>query len=451
MRFSLAALGAIFFLCFAVWTGSAFWREQRVQSTLRPPPLSEQEVAPRDAGATLDALRMLPASPLSGAEPKIELFEQLSASAAALTDPAQKGAVYCEALAALEDAMRIRPKDSALLINWANTRQLLGTGFECPRDSSNSDFGPVVEAALDNDPTNVAVLFAGAHIYDWSRRGAQVHDLLNKVLSLSTSLAPGQIAFILSKLDGPGAVQAVVPQRFPQIATWSHLLKGRRPDIFEQSALVLEAMQIHAIRSAVREHERRAVPLDLLPTRLLSLYHATASSRVRRVLDAAFAATHGATPALAEHLRNRGGLDEAPVVPAAMASDTRPLHSAVVGWGDKDEICLDDFFSTIAFFLPDGEPPQLIELSSERGKAELPSGALKLYVSVDNENWSELQGNVDIAQLELGSRNLIAIRPHSSYFRYWKITLSSASRPRRFCGGLDTLLTVYRHATKDVA
>lgn len=392
----------------------------------------------------IDDLRAAPSSLLQPAAIPVALFERLAAQAEQEQDQNKRAELLCSALSEIGKAVKADPLDSQYLINWANLRQLLGESAVCFEPLTAGSFSEAAAAAVRNDPTNVDVLFAAARIFEWAGRNDEAHARLKQVLSLATSLSPEQRGYIFHRLIDPPDLERILPSRFPQIADWSIALSDANPELFSRGASELAVLQRQAIELSREDAHEGRVPQEVHERRLLSLYRAPANAAIRRTLDREMAAHTSGQSQLVQYLRDRQRLEEAAIVRAVITSDTRPLKAPLLAWSPQDDICLDDFYVSIGFYLPDGEAPKLIELHGrkEQSLSQLPP--LRLYVSEDNFNWSELQGNIQISTVRIGDLPTIAIRPNAGYYKYWKLTTGASTRSKAFCELAHRFLTVYR-------
>jgi len=319
---------------------------------------------------------------------------------------------------------------------------------ECSLPYTAGDFEAVARLALHNDPSNVDVLFAAAHLFEWAGKREESLARLNRTLLLSTKLQPYQIEYIASRIRSAQDIAAVIPARFPQTAFWSTRIQRDHRVLFQGAGPVFEKLQLAAIDDSLSEFRSAAVPPDIHRQRLLSLYDAAATQAVRRRLDTELAtySREMGDEQLSPYLMERSQFDAADVVDAALASDTRPSKSTLANWGTDADLCLDDFYSSIGFYIPQGEAPRLIELHGRRKELQFAPTVLKVFVSDDNQSWSELEGNIQVGSVQIGEGRIVAIRPHSRYYKYWKINFASSLRARNFCNSAQKMLRVYRSA-----
>lgn len=434
-----SSLGAIVFASVALFSARSWWVEREVQELTRP----ESGMHAVSAEALLSA----PHDPLRAATVDVALFERFAAQAAQAPSIAEQGRALCAALSHIGAALNAEPMNSKFLINWANARQTLGATVHCEEPFTSGSFEAATAYAIKSDPTNVEVRFAAARIFDWAGNRAEALANFHQVLASAVRLQPEQKALIFRYLNTPSDLTAVIPDRFPQVAEWSERLRQENPDLFRRARVELTSLQMEAIRNSGAELEQRRISADLHERRLFALYSACASPQVRSQLDQelyGIGMRDRLAPELSEYLRARSTLAETDVVLGWATPDTRPLKTPFVNWNPQSEACLDDFYPSLGFYLPEGESPKLLEIrAADEGGDDL-SALIKVYVSEDNSDWSELQGNLQIRSLVLGNSRLIAIRPSTGYFKYWKINFGIGSRTKRFCNVPRDLLRVYR-------
>lgn len=457
MKSIFLTAGALFLVLLSLASLRSLWVDQRLKTLTEPVPGTK--TSERSGGVTLvrerqlEGLRSLSASPLHDAQVHVRIFTLLSRQASETTNPAERVRLYCEALSEIGAAVRAEPANAAYLINWANIRQILGRSVECSLPYTGGEFEAAAHAALLKDPSNVNVLFASAQLFDWAGKSEESSKNLNRTLLLATSLKPFQAEYVASRLRTPRDVEAILPARFPQIAAWSERVQIANPDLFRVATPSFEKLQLAAIDDSLAEFKSGKLPGENHRQRLMSLFASAATSSVRRRLDAELAAyaREQGDEVLTPYLMERGALFEAAVLDAAAGSDTRPLKSVLADWGGNPELCLDEFYASLGFYLPEGESPKLIELQGRRRDAQITPASLKILVSDDNQSWSELQGSVEISSVQFGDSKIVAIHPHSRYFKYWKINFSSSARTRSFCNSAQRMLTVYRSSPAEIS
>lgn len=450
MKSIFLTASALFCIVLAIGSLQSLWIDLQLKA-LTEPEIASKTVKSRDGGSfvrdrELAALRELRSSPLHDATVHVRIFSLLNQEAAGATNGAERVRLYCEALSEIGTALHSEPANASYLMNWANVRQILGSNVQCSLPYTSGSFEAAAQLALRNDPTNVNVLFAAAQLYEWAGKNEESLARLNRTLLLSTSLKPFQTEYISSRIRTPEDAEAIIPARFPQVANWSEHVQRLNPELFRNSRAVFEKLQLAAIEESRSEYKNGSVPPEIHKQRLLSLFACAASPEVRRRLDTELASfsRYLGDEKLTTYLLERGALFEAEVLEATIDSDTRPLKSVLAAWGANPEVCLDDFYTSLGFYLPQGESPKLIELHGRRLDAQLAPTVLKVLVSDDNQNWSELEGNVTVSSAQFGDSKLVAIHPNSRYYKYWKINFSSSLRSRAFCNSAQRMLTVYR-------
>ncbi|MBN8550541.1 MAG: hypothetical protein J0M12_14595 [Deltaproteobacteria bacterium] len=455
MRSIILTSSAFILVILTLGSLQTLWVDRQLKALNEPALVSQGSrnmAAPRGELARdrqLEALQALNPSPLHAATLHVQRFAILSRKASEETNPAQRMRLYCEALSEMGEALQSEPANATYLINWANVRQLLGNSVECSLPFTTGDYDAAAQRALRDDPANINVLFSAAQIYGWAGKDEESLRSLNRMLLLAVSPKPYQVEYIASRLRTPQDVQAVIPARFPQIAAWSARLQQEKPDLFRNSQSVLEKLQLAAIDAALAEYRAGQIAPNIYRQRLLSLPGVVASPVVRRRLDselASFSKSIG-DDQLTPYLLKRGALDETAVLDASIASDTRPLKSVLTNWGSNADMCLDDFYGSIGFYLPVGSSPKLIELRGKRKDAVIPSNMIKVLVSDDNQTWAELEGSLVIGSITFGDTKIVTIEPNSRYFKYWKINFASSAHTRSFCNSAQELITVYRTGT----
>jgi hypothetical protein len=429
----------------------SLWFESRLARLEEITSLTKTESSLHHLGDTdLESARSIGFSFSDDGSLQAKLFSLESAIAAGAADPAIRVAHYCKALSEMGKALLREPKNPKYLLNWANVRQILGPAAVCSEEYTSGKFDAATRLALESAPNDSQVLFASAQILEWGNRRTEGRDLLKRALSVSTGLTDAQVRYIAARMQSPEDVEGIIPARFPQIVFWTSKIQSLNPELYTHSGPVLSKLQHDAIDESLTALRAGRIPAEVHQERMLSLLPLVAGPEVRRRLDVELVSnTEGLEDQeLVGYLRGRQHLDEAKILPAALASDTRPAKSVLADWGTRDTVCVDDFYTTIGFFLPDGGSPRLIELHALKGDAQISESSLKVYVSEDNQVWTELQGVVKSSSILLGTGRIVAIEPHSEFYRYWKINFASAGRTRNFCNTLNRMVTVYRNASR---
>ena len=351
---------------------------------------------------------------------------------------------YCKALSSLGLALRHEPYRATYLVNWANIRQLLGR-VNCEEVYTKGDFRVVSSLALKEDPTNVRVIYAAALVALWSGDKEKALGLLNKALTFDVTISPTQETLIDSVIQSPEDLLAVVPKRFPQASRWSNIIRFSDPVRFKSMRAALGEIQTRAIELSGSEFDRDEIPGLLHLQRLLSIFGVESSNASHKVLDeelGRYLVRNGQRP-VGEYLEARSKLQELEIVRASIESDTRPLKSALSGWGRIEKIAFDEFYRSIGFFLPEGQKVTVIQILGQDPAATLPVHSVQLFVSDDNESWSEMTLGLQITQFQVGGRPLVALEVREGDHRYWKVHFSNGERRLLLKAPLDLLVRAF--------
>jgi hypothetical protein len=382
---------------------------------------------------------------LPDADRYVQSYSELRLLAQKEKDPAQRIELLCHALEQVGNAIRLRPQHSVYLVNWANVRQVLGASHECGRPYTSGDFREAVAFALSSDPTNPSVLFSAGLIRQWAGDEAGAWHLFHQVLLLGVDVPQGQLDYIQSQITSPAALKAIVPARFPQINHWSRQLQKQSFVPLREISPALASLQLSALAQSKSEYEQGRIPIELQIKRLQGLLALGVTNVVRQTIDAELAELleHKGEQGLAQYLRARSKLVEIQVNRAYVDSDTRPLKGALGAWNDQRPVLLDQFYSSIGFFVPMGAWPRLIELHAQTEVSSFSTTNLKFLVSDDNQRWMDVQGEVRTEKFVLANHTVVAAHSDVEPSKYWKIHFASSSRDKLFYNGLEQLVKVY--------
>lgn len=380
----------------------------------------------------------------SGLDHQLLKAAELVDKARQSTDLNDKVPVLCEALSSIGAGLKEQPFNSRGLVSWASIRQLLGSS-SCPLPYTEGDFKNVLALALQQDPSDSAVLYEAARIYLWSDGKTQAFKVLRDALQLGMAFDPAQKQFIVSLLASPDDIKAVLPPRFPQIAEWSQLMLEKHPARARKMLDVLSGLQKTALDNSQQEYQSGAVPEFVYSERLASLQGLPLlSDDIRKESDLALARLLQKTSSKqSSYLADRGSRAEISVERAAVKDDLKPIRSVLGFWGYDGPVCADEYLRTTGFFLPAGSEVYLLELVTSRPVSATTPDFLRIFVSHDNQEWKEQKAESSQIRLDTVKKNIISYRLPGLSYRYWKIHFDGARRNPEVCGRLDSMLRVY--------
>ncbi len=369
----------------------------------------------------------------------------------------EKLAFYCDSLAMLGEILQREPRNARALMQWGNLRQILGS-LACEKPLTEGDFKEALTSALELDPTDADAQYAAGLILRWGRAVPEAAKLFYRVFRYHPRLSGAQERQILGSIDSPQMLREVVPARFPQVLRASHYFL-REPYLVrtvnvadEQFLQALAELQSEALALSQSEYGRGLLPFSMHLQRMTELADTAASPQVRQELDRQLAILlrrRGDT-ALAQYLSERATWKLLEVVPTTIGGDTRPLKTPLVRWGETNSFFADEFYRSIGFFLPDGQGVRSIELNFSGRPSGAYRSALHVYVSSDNQNWTEISTGGEEVPFSLGSKNLVVIRTPVRGDLYWKVHFANAARDRRLLATIASNLKVFgvsaRHA-----
>jgi len=329
-------------------------------------------------------------------------------------------------------------------MSWANVRQLLGN-TECGLALTQGQYSAAIVQALKLDPTDVESKYAAALLLLWGNATQPAWKLMSEVLRFNTEMSISQRRGIFSQVQSVQSLRAIVPARFPQIVSISEYLEanpisfGGDEGALTEFNVALAGLQRESIESSVEEYSRDLVPYSIQTDRLIRLSDLAVDDAVRQRLDRELSVLvrRRSLYALADYLAERSTLKELSVVFSSTGGDTRPAKSALVRWGSQDSFYLDEFYRTVGFYLSKGQAARGVEFSVSTLPTSALAPALKVFISDDNQNWSEITSQSSVRSFELGRQVLVTVRFPQREARYWKVHFSSANRERLVLGRLS--------------
>jgi tetratricopeptide (TPR) repeat protein len=365
--------------------------------------------------------------------------------------------LYCEALAAYGDAIRAEPQQARLLMQWANLRQILGS-TACPAPYTAGDYKEALLKALEIDPTNTDAQYAAGLIFRWGGDIDTASQLFNSVLRYHPSLSTNQERQIYASIDSAERLTRIVPARFPQV------LKASRYFLADPGAVStvavrepaflasIEMLQLGALKESHEAYTAGLLPFSMHLQRLDALTDVAATTQIRQELDRRLAVllVRAGDAGLAHYLEERQRLYELEVIPSSIAGDTRPLKSSLVEWGGAGSYFADEFYQSVGFFLAPQQGVRAVELRFGARPSQAFRNALRVYVSSDNRNWSEIEQRGAPQVFGLGSKHFVVLRVPTRGEPYWKVHFANASRERKLLTSLSEGLRVYGLSARQV-
>lgn len=388
---------------------------------------------------------LVPFSFLGKSDWHIAAHAELRKAALKETDQNRRLELLCSALSSVGKALYHQPHNSVYLVNWANLRQLVSAQHDCALPYTQGDFREAVAFALTADPTNASVLFSAALIRQWAGEAEIAWGLFKRVLLLGVSLPKAQVDYIALQIKDAASAEAIIPARFPQVATWTGLLQERQAEKAQVYSAVLEKLQTAALEASSKELEQGKIPTEVHVKRISSLLALGVANSVRQKVDrqlSQYLEGRGER-VLALYLKERASLVEIDVNRAFLDNDTRPLKSVLGAWNDQHSFALDQFYGSVGFYVPGSIAPRLIEVHAYSEVPSFSPSFLKIMVSSDNQRWEDVQGEVELEKFLLANHTVVAIRSDVDLYKYWKIHFASSARTRNFSNPLDKLVRVY--------
>jgi tetratricopeptide (TPR) repeat protein len=372
------------------------------------------------------------------------------------TDANLKIDYLCKTLAALTASLKKQPLRSRTLVTWSNVRQLLGS-YSCPGEPTlygASDFRAALELAKEAEPQDQQALFNAGLVLLWSDDRRQAFPLFRRVLELGSDSSKLQREFIYSLVSDKDSLASLIPPKFPQVIELAEYLKanssansnGSSVSIdLEREPRILWEFYARAIKDFSSRYELGEIDTDIYRSRLLQMWSLSRESAVLPVLDKLLAdlMRQKSRTELAVYFSSRSQFLELPIISGFKNSDFRPEKSALAGWGENSTVRLDNFFSSVGFYLPRSTTLRRIELHSVTQSSHDLSGLLRVLQSDDNTTWEDITGVCSLFQVTLEGRSIVYIDIPGSTKRFWKVHYASPGRPQTFLAGLESMIRVF--------
>ncbi|NLF24352.1 MAG: hypothetical protein GX589_01670 [Deltaproteobacteria bacterium] len=351
---------------------------------------------------------------------------------------------YCKTLSLLGSAVQQRPFDAQYLMNWANMRQILA-GVSCSQDLTSGNFEEAAETALLRHPADAELQYRAALLSLWAGNKTRALELFSRVLLLATDLTELQREYIRQQIDNESDLLTVVPARFPQVNQWAALFLAKDPERFSVFASGFKDLQVKALKKGLQDYRQGEIPPEIFFRHLSGLMATAADAEMGQRADTEMA-TYFEEIGSEEgqrYFEERSKIRKLDVARAWRAADTRPASTCLAGWGRKDRVAFDSYYTTLGFYLPPGRRVKMIELHALQDIKALEPQFLRIYVSDDNERWRELGERIEVERISFAGGVLMALKIKGSYFKYWKVHFGGAQRNQGFVNTLPQIINVY--------
>ena len=310
---------------------------------------------------------------------------------------------------------------------------------------SDGDYHEVLARAERADPTNAKVLYASALVRLWGGEKERAFELIRKVLEMGSPLSEVQIRYVISMMLSKEDVVKILPARFPQILSWGEILNRENSDKSLGRKEGLGQLQVAALEWALVQSREGKLPEQVVYGWLTELFGSEASEEARISLDGKLSELlpHAGERPFGEYLAARAKLQEIPISRAVIEADTRPRKGTLSWWDRKTWVTIDEFNSSVGFFVPEGGVVESIQLFSEERASAVDPTLLKIYGSYDNEVWEDLTNSIVFIPTRLSGRGVVGLILKKAGFRYLKIHFDSAQRTRTFRAPLDLVVRAF--------
>jgi hypothetical protein len=145
---------------------------------------------------------------------------------------------------------------------------------------------------------------------------------------------------------------------------------------------------------------------------------------------------------LSRFFEMRSNYSELPTLVAYRMADSRPLKSSISDWGSQKRVALDNFFTSMGFYLPKDTTLRRIELHSNSYTPEPIQSLIRVLASDDNQSWEDLTGICTVSSIVFNSKVIVQIELPGSTKPFWKINFQSPARVSKFVGPLDSMIRI---------
>jgi hypothetical protein len=401
-----------------------------------------------DAKILSDLDRILESSLVSFKEAS-KLSRIYSALGESTNDPDKRLKYVCETLLALEKAIRLEPYNARALVTWASVKQVLG-GHTCSSTDKDSiakgSWELAVDMALKSAPLDQQALFNSALVLLWGNKAEKSLPVFKKVLELATDTSAAQKEFIYALVKDEATLEQLIPAKIPQALDFLSFVTSPRRDInlSERLSNGLNALRINSLREFSERYSRGEINDQIYETRVAQAWELSRNSKAQSVADKLLYDFYSENKnfELAKFFEQRFSLTEIKTLAALRLADSRPQKSALSDWGSQRFISLDNFFTSIGFYLPRNSSLRRIELHSSKDFKDSPKNFIRILASDDNNSWEDITGSADISTVNFNSKIIIKIDVPSSTRLFWKINFQNSSREARFSGPLDSMVRI---------
>lgn len=410
---------------------------RRVKSLLNSETNSEELI--------VKELELFVKDPFSSFKELSEVAIRYSEIAEKHKDTEQKITYLCKTLGALRASLSKDPLHARSLVTWASVKQLLGS-YRCLDDNSLG-FEGALELAQQSDPLDQQALFNAGLVYLWANQKEKAHILFRRVLDLGTDSSTLQREFIYSLIIDVKDLNNLIPARIPQALEFLlfALSQSSESPISSLPKSAIAEFQIQAIREFAGRFDNSEIDDELYHDRLLELWKVSRESVVTSLLDRLLGDFYrkSGREETGSFFSSRSHLAELEIVPALRKADSRPEKSALSNWSYTGEVLLDEFFSSIGFYLPREKTLRRIELhSSQRNNPQI-VGLIRILQSDDNTTWEDVTGVCSSYQVIVAGQSIVYLELPGSTKRFWKLHYASPARNHQFRGALPNMIRAF--------
>lgn len=399
----------------------------------------------KDNSSDLVKLEHFIEDPFASFDERSKIAVKFSDLAGKEKDPEKRITYLCKTLNALSSSIRQEPMRARTLVTWANVKQLLGS-YKCDGDVSDG-FEAALDLALRADPLDQQALFNAGLVFLWAGNKERAYPIFRRVLELGTDSSSFQREFIYSLVSDGSSLQALIPAKLPQAIEYVRYLLNQNESkyfnlIFRQA---LWNFQVEALREFALRFENGEIDAALYLDRLFDLWKLSKESAVTASIDkllADYYLRHGPED-LGAFFSSRSHFSELEIVSGLKLADSRPEKSALAYWDFKGEVALDEFFSSVGFYLPRDTTLRRLELHSNSRSDTQMTGLLRVLQSDDNTTWEDVTGVCTLYQIALPGRYVTYIDLPGSSKRFWKVHYASPGRNHQYKGGLSAMVRAF--------
>lgn len=361
----------------------------------------------------------------------------------------------CQAAEAFRVASKLSPHDTSLQISTADINAILSNaGLKCSgmaQPPTREEVKEQLQHLLELSPFDVNQLYLAALIYLRLDDREAALKLLRKNIEINPHFSAEQLRYCLGLVRSQADLEKILPRRYPQVLKWIKFFQGHRfSDYYLWTETFAKSLD-EAIDGLVAENKanrmkRRIYRLALERISSLELLRRIDTTRQRVDVLLATMQREDGLPQAEEFYAARSKLIRIPVLKTVLLEDKEPWQGSLFAWQTDSSayaLRLDRPDRTIGLFLPKGYKPRMITLTSTWPYTGFDPKQLELYISHNNESYSQVAQMVEFKTYDLGYREVLGGQFEAIEGPYVKVHYTGTSQKFNFKGVLSELINVY--------